>query len=306
MAAHIRRRVPGVAARSGNGRSARYRVTRRSTVCAVVPHHRCEEWLGDCLESLVAQTRPLDAIAVIDDASGDPPLEITSRFTGVALLESAEGENAGPYRLSQQIIADTRYDAYLYQDADDWSSRDRLERLLGEAERTGAELIGSQELRVLCKEGEAVPFTYALDVNDALRESPTSFPLLHPTSMVSRSLFMRIGGFATGLRFGGDSEFLRRAVHAAVLRNVPEFCYFRRIRAGSLTTAANTGMNSPERRQLMATLHQRALDNVARVARGEEPDTSPMVTAPHIELRQLAGPALHSAAGRRTQSGRRP
>jgi hypothetical protein len=123
--------------------------------------------------------------------------------------------------------------------------------------------------------------------------------------MVSRSLFMRVGGFATGLRFGGDSEFLRRAGHAGTLANVPDFCYFRRIRAGSLTTAASTGMASPERRQLIATIHQRARDNVARVQAGEAVDLTPMSTAPPIELRHLSGPELQGPKRASNRRGKR-
>jgi glycosyltransferase involved in cell wall biosynthesis len=304
MRAAVRRKSRGDGARSGVKRS-RARLSMQSTVCAILPHHKCEEWLDECLQSLVEQTRPLDAIAVIDDASGEPPLEIISRYPRATLLEAISSTNVGPYRLSQQVIYDTNYDAYLFQDADDWSSPDRLERLLSGAERTGAELIGSQELRVLCREGDAVPFTYPLDANAALRDVPTSFPLLHPTSMVSRSLFMRVGGFATGLRFGGDSEFLRRAGHAATLANVPHFCYFRRIRAGSLTTAASTGMASPERRELIARLHQRARDNTAKVKSGETPDLAPMSTAPPIELRYLSGPALSAPTRATNRRGNR-
>ena len=304
MPAPVQRKSRRDGARGAEQRS-RARLSLQSTVCAILPHHKCEEWLDECLQSLIQQTRPLDAIAVIDDALGDPPLEITSRYPQVTLLKAISTTNVGPYRLSQQVIYDTVYDAYLFQDADDWSSPDRLERLLTGAERTGAELIGSQELRVLVREGEAVPFTYPLDANAALREVPTSFPLLHPTSMVARSLFTRVGGFATGMRFGGDSEFLRRAGHAATLANVPDFCYFRRIRAGSLTTAASTGMASPERRELIATLHQRARDNVARVEAGEAPDLAPMSTAPPIELRHLSGPELNAPTRASNRRGSR-
>ena len=42
-------------------------------VLALIPHFGCEEWLDDALESLARQTRPLDGIVVIDDASDDPP-----------------------------------------------------------------------------------------------------------------------------------------------------------------------------------------------------------------------------------------
>ena len=269
-----------------------------SSVLAVVPHHRCEAWLGDAIQSLVVQSRPLDGIVVVDDAEGHAPADIVARFPQVTLLKVAARSNVGPYRISQQVVKETAYDGYLWQDADDWSMPERLQRLLEAAERTGAELVGSQELRVLCREGDAVPFTYPLDVNAALVEQPTSFPLLHPTSIVSRDLMSRVGGFATGLRFSGDSEFLRRAMHVARGVNVPEFCYARRIRAGSLTTAASTGLQSPQRIVLMATLHARAKANAELVARGQTPVLEPLSVAPPIRLKHVLGPPLRRSAGR--------
>lgn len=277
---------------------------RASSVLAVVPHHRCEAWLGDAIESLVVQSRPLDGIVVVDDAEGDAPADIVGQFPQVTLLKVASRSNVGPYRISQQVLKDSAYDGYLWQDADDWSMPERLQCLLQAAERTGAELVGSQELRVLCREGDAVPFTYPLDVNAALEKEPTSFPLLHPTSIVSRDLMSRVGGFATGLRFSGDSEFLRRAMYVARGVNVPQFCYARRIRAGSLTTAAGTGMQSPQRIVLMATLHARARANAELVAQGRSPVLEPLSLAPPIRLTHVLGPPLRKAAGR--SRARRP
>src|SRR4051794_27209921 len=162
-----------------------------SSVLAIVPHYKCEPWLSDCLDSLVRQTHPLDGIAVIDDGSGAPPTDIVRRFPAVTLLASSE--NVGPYRLTQTVIEQTNYDAYLLQDADDWSAPLRLHQLLTAAERTGAELIGCQGYRVLCREAEVVPLTYPLDVNAVLAREPTRYALLHPTSLVARDLVARIG-----------------------------------------------------------------------------------------------------------------
>ena len=275
-----------------------------SSVLAVIPHHRCQAWLADAIESLVTQTRPPDGIAVVDDAGDEAPADIVARFPQVTLLKVAARANVGPYRLCQQVIKETAYDAYLWQDADDWSMPRRLQRLLEAAERTGAELVGSQELRVLCGEGDAVPFTYPLDVNAALEKEPTSFPLLHPTSIVSRDLMMRVGGFATALRFSGDSEFLRRAMHVARGVNVPEFCYARRIRPGSLTTSATTGLQSPQRLVLWATLHARARANAELVARGLAPVLEPLAVAPPVRLTHVLGPPLRKPVRRSTK--RRP
>ncbi|MDX6689188.1 MAG: hypothetical protein QOG15_645 [Solirubrobacteraceae bacterium] len=269
---------------------ARRRLTKESRVLALIPHYACEEWLDDALESLAQQTHPLDAIVVIDDASDEPPTRLVQRHPGVTLLHA--DRNVGPYRLVQQVIEDTDYDAYLFQDADDWSAPDRLEKLLAAAEQTGAELIGTQELRVFCDEPEVAPIAWPLDIPAAFAAKVTAYPLLHPTSLVSRELVMALGGFASGLRFSGDAEFLRRAQHIATVANIPDHCYFRRIRQGSLTTARATGLKSPERQRVMELLWERARRNAELVAAGERPDLEPCETAPPVGLRRLAGPPL--------------
>jgi hypothetical protein len=260
-------------------------------VLALIPHFECEEWLEDALASLTSQTRQVDAIVVIDDASDRPPVDIVERHPAVTLLHA--DRNVGPYRLVQQVIEETDYDAYLFQDADDWSAADRLERLLETAEQTGAELIGTQEIRVFCEEPEVAAIQWPVDVNALFAEKPTAFPLLHPTSIVSRDLVMELGGFASGLRFSGDAELLRRAQHIAKVVNVTGHCYFRRIRRNSLTTAQATGLQSPERKRVMEMLWDRARANADRATAGEPLDLSPAVTAPPVGLRRLTGPELY-------------
>ncbi len=253
-------------------------------VLAIVTHYRCEAWLKRCLESLVNQTRAPDRIVVIDDGSENPPISIVEQFPQVTLLASSV--NVGTYRLIQQVITDTNYDAYLFQDADDWSTCDRLERLLQALTLTGAELVGTQEVRVY--EDKITPVCYPLDVNAALKEKP-GHPLIHPSSLVKRDLVMRLGGFATGLRFGGDTEFLLRAFLAAKIVNIPYVCYYRRKRQGSLTTAADTGFNSPARLQLIKVLKDRALTNYAALKANQQPCLTPLITASPIKLKYVAG-----------------
>ena len=288
---------PHVAAVSGvpavlTGNSKVPAINFHSRVMAVVPHYKCEEWLFQCLESLLNQTRPLDAVVVVDDNSPEPPVDIVKQFPKVTLFTTMQ--NVGPYRIIQQVIDHIDYDAYLFQDADDWSTIDRLEILLKEAERTGAELIGSQEMQVICTPGNAArlqPVCYPLDVNRALGERP-AHALLHPTGIVSRNLVKRVGGFATGLKFGGDSEFILRAVYLAHIVNTPAFCYFRRKRPGALTTDPSTGMGSPARQELISFLINRACENIKRRKNGHPLLLEPMKLRPPIEWKHLCGPSL--------------
>jgi hypothetical protein len=264
-------------------------LTANATVLALVPHYRCETWLRRCLRSLVTQTRLPEGIVVIDDGSGNPPVTIVEEFPSVTLLRAPH--QVGPYRLIQQVIDDTNYDAYLFQDADDWSTSDRLSNLLHAAEVSGAELVGTQELRVFEEESKLNPVVYPLDVNAALAEKP-GHPLLHPSSLVARDLVQRLGGFATGLRFGGDTEFLLRAALVARIVNIPDYCYFRRKRVGSLTTAPDTGLDSPVRIELLKTLKNRALTNYTACREGQPPCLEPLVKAEPIVLSHITGPQL--------------
>jgi glycosyltransferase involved in cell wall biosynthesis len=260
---------------------------------AIVPHFACERWLAAALASLTQQTRPLDAIVVVDDASPEPPADICRRFPEVTLLRSAE--NVGPYRLTQQVIDEAGYDAVLFQDADDWSCADRLELSLAEIERTGAEWIGTQEIR-LAESGAYQPASYPLDVNRASENGP-QHPLLNPTSMVSRSLVQRLGGFATGLRFSNDTELLYRAVFDARIVNLPTFSFIHRKRPNSMVSSPEIGMQSRKRQDLLKLLHDRADHNVARRRAGQALDLGPLSKAPPVQLLHVCGPKLRPAAG---------
>lgn len=260
-------------------------------ILALIPHRGCEVWLGRCLTSMIQQSHPPTHIVVIDDASPHPPLELVKAFPQVTLLRSSQ--QVGPYGLIQAVINQTHYDAYLFQDADDWSSGDRLATLLATARHHGAELVGSQEIRVLEPELQLQAVGYPLNVNQALAQAP-GHPLLHPTSLVTRRLVLRLGGFATGLRFGGDTEFLLRAHWVARIVNSSRYCYFRRKRPNSLTTAAATGLDSPARRALTERLKQTARANSNAIAQGQLPNLRPLATQPTVELQHLWGPQLQS------------
>ncbi|MEB3290740.1 MAG: glycosyltransferase family A protein [Leptolyngbya sp.] len=258
-------------------------------VLAMVPHYRCEPWLRRCLASLVAQTRPPDGIVVIDDGSSPPPLAIVAEFPSVTLLTSPA--TVGPYRLVQQVIQDTAYDYYLFQDADDWAFSDRLAHLLTAAEQTQADLIGTQELRWDSERGHLIPVHYPLDVNLALADKP-GHPLLHPTSLVRRQWVMQVGGFATGLRFGGDTEFLLRGAWVGRILNLPTYGYLRQKRPHSLTTDPHTGLDSPDRLALLQTIKQRFYHHQAAHRQGHPLDLTPLAQAPPLCLRHQSGPAL--------------
>ena len=265
-------------------------LTRSAAVCALVPHHDCAGWLPGALDSLLGQTRPPEAVVVVDDASPEPPLDVAARYPEVTFLRAVE--NVGPYRLAQTVVDHTDFDAYLFQDADDISHPERLAALLHVAESEGAEIVGSHEIELDVTAPEARRREYPLDVNAAVADNPIAFALLHPTSLVARPTLVRAGGFPGGLRFGGDVDLLWRAVHVARIANADRHLYVRRRHPASLTRSATTGTRSEARRKVNQALWARARARAEAVARGATPDLSPFALAPPVELEHLSGPGL--------------
>jgi hypothetical protein len=271
-----------------------------ATVCALVPYYDCAEWLPGAIESLLAQTRPLDAVIVLDDASSEPPYAVARSYPSVTFVRAAQ--NVGPYRMLQTAIDRTDFDAYLFQDADDLSHPERLAALLEVAAAQRADMVGSHEVQIDVAAPEARPREYPLDVNAALAGDPIAFALLHPTSLVSREALLAAGGLPGGLRFSGDVDFLWRAGHVARIVNADRHLYLRRRHPGSLTASRATGTGSPARRALDGALRDRARANARRAASGLAPDLSSFSEAPPVAFEHLAGPHL----GSRLDRGARP
>lgn len=269
------------------------RLGRHSSVLGLICHYRREHWLAQCIESLVTQTRPPDNIVVVDDASPQPPVDIVRRFPQVTLLVAPE--NVGMWRLTHQVVANTDYDAYMFQDSDDWSAPERLAALLDAAESTSAEMVGCQEHRIYEGVSPRPPVEYPLDGNLAICLEPSIHPVLSPSSVVSRRLVHRLGGFANGLRYCGDTEFIRRAVFVAQIVSIPEFYYHRRVHPDALTVRPETGHGSPLRRSIHERIMERWNANCQRILIGQAPDLSPFPLGPPILLDHALGPFLRPA-----------
>jgi GT2 family glycosyltransferase len=262
----------------------------RPSVLAVITHYKYERWLGKSIESIVLQSRPPESIVVIDDASSNPPIDMVERFPTVTLLRAEQ--NCGPYALLQAIFEIADYDGFLLQDADDFSTPDRLETLITAAEREQAEMVGSQITSIYEDVAVESEIAVPLDPLTSVMENPTIHPIFMPASLVARELIRRVGGLATGLRIGADSEFARRAIFAGRVINVPKSCYFRRVHQDSLTRNAATGYGSDMRSAIQILLRERINSNVARVRAGLPPHLAPLETSQVSVLRYLAGPRL--------------
>jgi hypothetical protein len=264
-------------------------ISRASRVLAIIPYHEHDDWLFTALTTITGQTRAPDAIVVVDDASPASPRDVVALFPQVTLLRAQS--HAGQFALIQQIISTTDFDAYLHQDADDFSAADRLERLLIHGERTGASLVGTQAIQLHWDSGACSLFCFPQRVARPMRLG--DYSLLHPTSIVAKRLVDAVGGFSAGLPFGGDTEFQHRARFArATMHNIPFASYFKIVHPRALTIAPETGFHSPARHAFEQVLGSRFAAMFDAVAAGAAPNLTPLRRATPIPLQRVCGPSL--------------
>lgn len=217
-------------------------------VDVVLAHRGSDDHLRAAISSILNQTYASRTILCFDQAP-DPSLcrELAQRG-GLELFETVPSP-AGPYvpRQHFSLTSQARYVAF--QDTDDFSLPSRIEALLAFAESRSADSVGCHELRCneLTRTVEAI--RYPLDANHALASGPGAVQLL-PTTVARTDCLRRAGGFSTIRTFGADRQFHLRAHWSARMLNVDEFLYVRRIREGSLTTSAATGMQSRIRQDI--------------------------------------------------------
>jgi hypothetical protein len=65
-----------------------------SRILVIIPHFRCEQWLDQCLFSILSQTRSPEGIVVVDDGSPEPPIDVVDQYPEVTLV--AAEANVGP------------------------------------------------------------------------------------------------------------------------------------------------------------------------------------------------------------------
>jgi hypothetical protein len=165
----------------------------------------------------------------------------------------SEPHSNGPYVGRERLVRSSPTPIVLFQDSDDAPPLSRRQVLLSETLEFGADLMGSHELLVSEVWRKVMAIRYPLDASAALAASD-AHTLLLPTCIGRRDAMKAAGGFSTIRTFNSDLEFEYRAFLFLKLRNVDEFLYIRRLRAGSLTQAPETGILSPARQAHSAAL----------------------------------------------------
>lgn len=110
-------------------------------VSIVTTAYNIENYIEKCLNSLFSQTHKDIEVILVNDCSTDKTMEIVSKFTDPRLKVIHHRENAGAGWARRTGISASTGDYVITVDGDDWLSEDFIEKLVKNAEETGADIV---------------------------------------------------------------------------------------------------------------------------------------------------------------------
>ena len=206
-------------------------------ISVVMPCYNAEAFVGQAVDSVLAQTYPQVELVVVDDGSTDASLATHSRYGDrLTLLRQP---NQGPYPARNLGVAASRGEFLAFLDADDWWSADCLAELLSAITQSGAAVAycGWQNVGLPGPRGEPyVPPDYEYDGKlERFLRAAAPWPI--HAALLRRSVWDEVGGFDTRLPTVMDYDlWLRVGAFRPVVRVDKVLAFYRHHQKGQITS----------------------------------------------------------------------
>lgn len=207
-----------------------------SRIAVIIPVYNHAKFVGEALESVLAQTRPPDRILVIDDGSKDDSLAVCQAFADRG-VQARGRENRGAHNTINELVqwaANEGCDWVNILNSDDRFLPRKLEACLALAEANPAKQVISGRLEVIDEQGAIMPpdakrarwFYGAQSLTEADRSNVAELlgkaNFIATTSNVfARTDYLLANPFRP-YRFNHDYYFLAGAAWRDVIGLVPE------------------------------------------------------------------------------------
>lgn len=177
-------------------------------VSVVIPCFNGERFLGEAIDSVLAQSYAPIELIIVDDASGDCSLELAYSYEGTIVI--ARAENGGVAVARNEGLARASGEYFGLLDQDDLMVADRLERQVGFL-LTHPEVdavLGTEEVFV---ESDGDPNTGPALNRHRNGQGEFDVEAYYPPSvLIKTSDLRRTGGFDTTVDFADDLDLILR------------------------------------------------------------------------------------------------
>lgn len=207
-------------------------------ISVIMPAYNCESYIAQAIESILSQTYKNFELLIVDDASTDLTWNIINQYSDSRIKRRKNSNNIGYLKTVNSIFPLCIGEYITFQDADDWSSCDRLLKQLNLLQKNNkTHLCGtySTKFNSIIRVTFKYPLTNKM-LKKELNKGRTSL-FCGASMMLTRSLLEVIGGYRCFFdRIGSeDIDWYIRALEITNGENIPEPLYHYRQHQSSIT-----------------------------------------------------------------------
>ena len=180
-------------------------------ISVIIPCYNQAHFLGEAVESVLAQTYPYYEIIVVDDGSTDATSEVAASYPSVRCVRQ---RNAGLSAARNAGVKASRGQFLVFLDADDRLLADALDSGLNCFQSHPECVFVSGHYRHINADGSA-RFQFPqrqLEIDPYQTLLQRNYIGMHATVMYRRQIFEIVGGFATSLQCCEDYDMYLRIV----------------------------------------------------------------------------------------------
>jgi len=227
----------------------------KALISCIVPVFNCERYLGEALDSILAQTyRPIEII-VIDDGSTDGTGDVAARYRDQIRYVRQCNSGAPTARNLGLCLATGEFVAFL--DADDLWHPEKLARQKARFEaRPELDYCVTHLQRFWISELEAEKNSFQ---NHRFAEVLPGY--VTQTLLARRRLFDLVGNFDTSRRVGDPMDwFLRAGEQGATMELLPDLLVYTRMHESNLSVEPGTRRMTPDMQDAILHVIKASLD----------------------------------------------
>jgi glycosyltransferase involved in cell wall biosynthesis len=205
----------------------------RPTISCIIAVYNGRRYLAQAIESVRAQSRPVDEIIVVDDGSTDDSADVAAGFGPPVVC--VRQQNAGQSAARNLGVRVSRGDMLSFLDSDDLIHPRKIERQLHRFdEAPHLMLIDAYAQNFWSPE---IPEDQRrLTGWQSMTHSDKPWPEFIATWLFRRDVWQRVGGFDENRRFGEDSDWHDRVRFSGMPREtMPAVLARRRLHQSNLT-----------------------------------------------------------------------
>ena len=205
-------------------------------ISVVLPVYNAEAYVGKAIESILHQTYADFELIIINDGSTDQSLEIVQSYTD-SRIKIVSRENKGLISSLNEGFALARGKYVARMDADDIALPQRFEKQVALLDVMPSVALCGTWVDVIDAQG-VVKGDYAyppIDTKAIRTYTLRHNPFIHPTVMLRKNVFEKVGGYRSVFKHVEDYELWTRIVFAYDVANIPEKLLHYRVSGESIT-----------------------------------------------------------------------